>query len=320
MALKAPDVPHLAGRDAALRALGFRDYEAAWLTLVCLHSGVFTRTQFTEHHRCSTKTTHAFVHRLVDAGLAREHPLPETDTRLRYTRVYGRALYRALDIEHLRHRRAADGVVLFRRLLSFDYLVRHPDLPWLATEADKAVHFTTRGMRRARIPSRLYGGAAKRDRRYFPLNLPIAANDRSATFVYADPGRETDTELRSWAAGHRYLWARLRALGTEVHVAAVARTVVKQHQLAGKVAAWANSPTVRPLTPEEWETLAAVRVAILAADPAGFERWGGFEHARRLAIDLRKRADLEVAGGTSGRSIDGYSAHHAQHLGPLGLA
>lgn len=99
MALKARMSRTWPGRDAALRELCFRDYEAAWLTLVCLHSVVFTRTQFTEHHRCSTKTTHAFVHRLVDAGLARDHPLPATDTRLRYTHVYGRALYRALDIE-----------------------------------------------------------------------------------------------------------------------------------------------------------------------------------------------------------------------------
>ena len=324
MGIHRPAVPHLAGRAAALREFGFRPHEAAWLTLVCLHSGFFTRTQFTEHHRCSTKTTHAFVHRLVDAGVARERPMPGAATRLRYTHVYDRRLYRALGIEYVRHRRTAGDVVLFRRLLSFDHVIRHPRLPWLATEAEKVAHFEARGIRRVLLPSRVFGGAAQRTRRYFALNLPIAADDRSATFVYADPGRETDTELRSWAKSHRHLWARLRALGTEVHVAGVARTLVKQHALSRRIAAWTNSPAGQPLTPEEWETLAAadadLDIAIATGDPRACARWGGFNPCRRLVIGLRKRADLEDSGAAIAPRIDHYSMHRADHLGPIGLA
>ncbi|MCY3590324.1 MAG: hypothetical protein OXH32_01640 [Acidobacteria bacterium] len=320
MALKLPDVPHLAGRDAALREFGFRPHEAAWLTLVCLHSGFFTRTQFTEHHRCSPETARAFVRRLIDAGVAREHPLPGAGTRLRYTHVYDRRLYRALDIEHVRHRRVAEDMVLFRRLLSFDHVIRHPRLPWLATEAEKVAYFEAHGVRRRMLPSRIYGGAARRTRRYFALNLPIAADDRSATFVYADPGRETDTELCSWAASHRQLWVWLRALGTEVHVAGVARTLVKQHALSRRIAAWANSPAVQPLTPQERETMAAITAAIRTGNRDALAQWGGFNPARRILIPLRKRADLAVAGTAAGSQIDSYSTHHAQHLGPLGLA
>ena len=243
-------------------------------------------------------------------------------TRLRYTHVHGRALYRALGIERVRRRKGAEDLVLFRRLLSFDHVLRHPDLPWLATEREKIAYFVTRGMSVAHLPSRVYGGAAKRTRRYFPLNLPIAADEKSATFVYADPGRETDTELCSWAASHRHLWARLRALGTEIHVAAVARTVVARHALSRKVAAWTNpmSPAAQPLTPEERETLAAIEAAILSADRAALDRWGGLNPARRIAGPLRLRADLEDAGDASGARIDGYSTHHAQHLGPQSLA
>ena len=320
-----PAVPHLAGRDAALREFGFRPHEAAWLTLVCLHSGVFTRTQFTEHHRCHRKKTSRFLRALTERGFAREHPLPGVGTRLRYTHVSSRSLYSALGVEDTRHRRKPEeDVVLFRRLLSLDHVVRHPRLPWLATEAEKVAHFEARGIPRNHHPSRIYGGAAKRTRRYFPLKLPIAADLRSATFVYADPGRETDTELRSWAASHRYVWARLRAVGTEVRVAAVARTVVKQHQLARRVAAWTSArPNARPLTPEERETLAAayvdLDVAIATGDPRPCARWGGFNPCRRLIIGLRKRAGLEVTGGASGPAIDGYSTHHARGLGPLGL-
>ena len=47
------------------------------------------------------------------------------------------------------------------------------------------------------------------------LKLPIAADMKSATFAYVDPGRHTDKELRRWAAEHRPLWSRLRELGTQ---------------------------------------------------------------------------------------------------------
>ena len=211
MALTAPEVPHLAGRDAALRELGYRDWEAAWLTLVCLHSGVFTRPQLTEHHRCSTKPAHTFLSRLVDAGVAGEHPVPGMDNHLRFTHVFGRGLYRALGIENVRHRRKAEDLVLFRRLLSLDHVVRHPGLPWLATEQEKVDHFTARGIRRDHLPSRIYGRPGKRTRRYFALKLPIAADEKSATFVYVDPGRETYTELQGGDASPCAPWGGFNA-------------------------------------------------------------------------------------------------------------
>ena len=326
MALSAPDVPHLAGRDSALRELGYRDWEAAWLTLVCLHSGVFTRPQFVDHCGCSIHAAARFVGRLVDAGVAREYPVPDNTVGLRYVHVFGRGLYRALGIEHVRHRRKTEDVVLFRRLLSLDHVVRHPDLPWLATEREKVDHFTGRGVERERLPSRLYGAASKRTRRYFALKLPVAADQQSATFVYVDPGRHTDRELQRWAGEHRALWVRLRALGTEVRVAAVARTVAKQHELACKVAAWtvATPSSAQPLTPDERETLAAatadLEAAVAAGDAADLERWGGLNPCRRLVIGLRKRADIEASAAAAGAVIDAWSTHHARHLGPLGLA
>ena len=329
MAPTPPEVPHLAGRDAALRELGYRDREAAWLTLVCLHSGVFTRTQFIAHHRCRDNAAHRLVQRLVDSGAAREHPLPDMDTKLRYTHVFGRGLYRALGIENVRHRRKAEDLVLFRRLLSLDHVVRHPGLPWLATEQEKVDHFTARGIRSDHLPSRIYGRPGKRTRRYFALKLPIAADKKSATFVYVDPGRETDTELQRWAKEHRPLWSRLRELGTELHVAVVARTVAAQHALSSKVAAWLNVPATpanggEPLTPEERETLAAVAVAVrrsaTTGDPRPCHPWGGFNPARRLLISLRKRDDLEASEAGTRALIDGYSTHHARGLTPQSLA
>ncbi len=329
MAPTPPEVPHLAGRDAALRELGYRDWEAAWLTLVCLHSGVFTRPQVTAHHSVTVEAARQFVGRLLDAGVAREHPVPGMDNHLRFTHVFGRGLYRALGIENVRHRRKAEDLVLFRRLLSLDHVVRHPDLPWLATEQEKVDHFTACGIRRAHLPSRIYGRPGKRTRRYFALKLPIAADETSATFVYVDPGRETDTELQRWAQEHLPLWSRLRERGTELHVAVVARTVAAQHALSSKVAAWLNVPAAaanggKPLTPQERETLAAADAALDRAlatgDPSPCAPWGGFNPCRVLVIQLRNRADLEDSDGASGARIDSYSTHHARGLGPPDLA
>ena len=70
---------------------------------------------------------------------------------------------------------------------------RQLDLPWLATEQEKVAHYTARGIRREDLPGRLYGGGVKRTRRYFTLKLPIAADEKSATFVYvAERGRDRE--------------------------------------------------------------------------------------------------------------------------------
>ena len=36
-------IEHLRGRDRKLEPLGWTGQDAEWITLVCLHSGVFTR-------------------------------------------------------------------------------------------------------------------------------------------------------------------------------------------------------------------------------------------------------------------------------------
>ena len=116
--------------------LGWTGAEAEWLALVCLHSGVFTRAQYCHHLGVGRRAsaTHRFVRRLVEEGIAAEHPIPGVRTKARLCHVSGRGLYRALGVENVRHRRrSAEGVVL-RRLLSLDFVMERPDLPWLATE------------------------------------------------------------------------------------------------------------------------------------------------------------------------------------------
>ena len=55
-------IAHLRDRAAALMAHGWTRREAEWLALVCLHSGVFFRSQYLAF---IGRTNPALVHRLI---------------------------------------------------------------------------------------------------------------------------------------------------------------------------------------------------------------------------------------------------------------
>ena len=107
-------------------------------------------------------------------------------------------------------------------MLSLDYLIERPTLGWLPTEADKVRRFEALGIDRGtccRTGNMVQG--EKGQPRYFALKLPIAIDERAATFVYVDAGQSTDSELRAWGVAHAPLWAALRARTFAVHVVAV---------------------------------------------------------------------------------------------------
>ena len=55
-------------------------------------------------------------------------------------------------------------------------------------------------------------GAVRKQTRYFALKLPIAVDAKTATFAYLDPGKYTDTELRSGGAAGKCRPAAKRVL------------------------------------------------------------------------------------------------------------
>ena len=114
-------------------------------------------------------------------------------------------------------------LLLFRLARSDGVLggLGNPELPWLPTEQEKVAFFDLLGIDRNRIPHRIYHGAVRKQTRYFALKLPIAADAKTATFAYIDPGNTTDTELRSWGAAHEWLWRALRGKGIKVQVVAI---------------------------------------------------------------------------------------------------
>ena len=163
--------------------------------MVCLRGGVFTRTQWTSFLSCH----HEHVRRAVPCPRRARRGRRRESARHRRNRPHlpGRRIYRAPGAEHIRHRRDASTEVLMRRLLSLDYVIEHTGLPWLPTEPEKVGAFEVLGLERELLPS-LLRRAAGTTRRYFPVKQPLALEAGRAVFVYADPGHETTTALRSW--------------------------------------------------------------------------------------------------------------------------
>ena len=210
-------IEHLHEREKALEPLGWTGREAEWVALVCLHSGVFTRAQLSYFLNDPSRVAASrFVRALIKKKMAVEDDRAIFPGGAKAVRISNKEIYCKLGIENVRHRRDADDSVMLRRLLSLDYVPENPELPWLPTEQEQVAFLDLLGIDRRRIPHRVYLGAVGSQTRYFALKLPIAADTKTATFAYVDPGRYTDTELRSWGAAHEWLWRALRLKGIEL--------------------------------------------------------------------------------------------------------
>ena len=138
-------IPHLRGREKALAQFGWKGRDAEWIALVCLHSGVFTRGQWSTFLRVHPEQSRRGVHPLVKRGLASEDAVPDIGGVGRVCRIFSR--------------RIASPEVLLRRLLSLDYVLERPELAWLPTELEKVRCFESLGFPRQRLPLRVYRGA-----------------------------------------------------------------------------------------------------------------------------------------------------------------
>ena len=83
-----------------------------------------------------------FIQALVTKRSAAEDSLQEWNV----CRIFSRPIFQALGAEDIRHRRVASTEILLRRLLSLDYVLEHPALPWLPTEPEKVRAFEPLGI------------------------------------------------------------------------------------------------------------------------------------------------------------------------------
>ena len=277
-------------RAKALRPFGWKGRKAEWIALVCLHSGVFTRTQATAFLKTHHERARRMVHALIAQGLAAEETVPRVRGIGRVCRIYARSLYRALGAEHIRHRRTASPVVLLRRLLSLEHVIEHPNLPWLPTEAEKVAAFDALGIERGLLPVRVYRGTAGTTRRYFHVKLPVALDSKRAVFVYADPGHDTATALRSWGDAHRGLWRALGTLGRSVETVAVARSLRETNRARKVMRYWTEGFGPAEPDPKTAKELARIERAILEGAVEILDEYGGLQAAMQKSVALEKEA------------------------------
>ena len=168
----------------------------------------------------------------------------------------------------------------------------HPDLPWLPTEQGKVACFEQLGTDSELLPKRIYYGRANGRVRYFHIKMPVAVEQDRAVFTYIDPGMGTPSELHSWGAAHRGLWAKLRQSGRRVEVVAVPW---EQH-LLDRAERVLQSWTVRDMSEAEIELL-ALRQAVTQADGDTVERYGGLNAALKKINQLAQENPVSNGRG-----------------------
>ena len=302
-------IEHLKGRERALASLGWTGREAEWIALVCLHSGVFTRPQFCHYFDAARKRAYRFVKALIDRKEAVESEWPVVNGGGKSCRISSKPIYRALGIENIRHRRKATVSVLRRRLLSLDFVLEHPGLNWLPTEGEKVEFIEGLGVHSNLIPRRIYYGAVRAQKRYFALKLPVAGGDKTVTFAYVDPGRESTGELNSWGAAHGPLWDAIRAKGRRVEVIAIGAeldAVLRADRMLQLWAAAEPGKVATGLTVKQ--EISAIREALLSDDLEFMSQYGGMNQGAERYKELLTLPEAELVKGVS---IDGYSTYRA---------
>jgi len=312
-------IPHLRGRSSELEALGWTGRAAEWVALVCLHSGAFIRAQYLAFLGTDERKP---AERVVASLLAGDEPAATEETwgdlglgkapgdrpRLLVCRVVSRKVYRALGVEHIRHRREASPAVQLRRLLSLDYVVDHADEPWLPTEDEKVGAFEGLEIPGDVLPRRDYRGEGGTRRRHFVGKFPIALAGDAATFVYVDAGDATAKGLGSWGKDHRVLWTALRQRGIAVGVVVVSRSHGSLARAERVLSRWK-----RGTGGEAVEAVAErkqLEEAIAEVDVEALAKYGGVDGALARLSELEAMPPAEAGGGW----IDTGTTWHSRRL------
>ena len=196
-----------------------------------------------------------------------------------------------------------------RRLLSLDFVLEHPGMNWLPTEGEKVEFIEEIGLPSRLIPRRIYYGAVAAQKRYFALKLPVAGGNKTVTFAYVDPGRESTGELNSWGAAHGPLWDALRAKGRRVEVIAIGaenKPVERADLVLQLWAAAEPGKVIEGLTVKQ--EMRAIKEAIGKRDRKFLGKYGGLIQAGERYKKLLKLPEAEL---TEGVSIDAYSTYRA---------
>ena len=289
--------PHLDGRSAKLAdALDLPPQLAEWLAVAALHSGCFLRSQlqfFGGYNEDNRMSVLRIIRRLNKKNLITETP---KDSLGLLARITNKSVYRLLNASDIRHRRLASWPVMFRRLLSLDYVLDHPDLNWLPTESEKVACFDQLGIDHANLPRRVWDNATGHTVRLFANKHPIAVDPdaQRAVFVYADSEEKSPQGVVSWRKEHAALWADLYRLGFDLDIVHASFNSRLEESVSRVFASWKNLPQSSISSAELEAKLALVHQAIESNDDRELEEYGGFNGALRASVVLKEQLDQQT--------------------------
>jgi hypothetical protein len=184
-------------RANAVAKFGFTLRQARFLVTVMLHSGVCLRRQYATFAGIVLgEKTRRFFAKLVRLRYASAYPCRHN--RGHVYQVHHKGLYRAIGETDSRHRRPLSATRVVENLMLLDAVLAEPNLVWLATDHDKAVHLTAlTPIDEARLPLLGIGKRATKGRPALVGKFPIGIDLRGrALLVYL----ATDGELGRFRA------------------------------------------------------------------------------------------------------------------------
>ena len=185
---------------------------------------------------------------------------------------------------------------MFRRLLSLDYVLDHPNLNWLPTESEKVACFDQLGIEHANLPRRVWDNATGYTVRLFANKHPIAVDplNKQARFVYTDSEEKSPQGVRSWRKEHAALWSDLYRLGFDLHIVHASFNPRLEESVSRVFSSWKNLPQSSLSSAEIEAELALVHQAIDSNDDRALQEYGGFNGALRASAALKERLEQQT--------------------------
>lgn len=200
-----------------LQSFGYSETEARFLCLAALHSGYFLRRQFISFSGAVRGRVPAnLIAKLLDKGHVKA-------LCYRYGRIVyhlsSKPIYEALGQADNRHRRQRPVFSIKNKLMTLDFVLRHPDHTYLATEREKLQYF----LGQLKLDPEVLPRANYRSRekstitaRYFVDKFPIflsAAPEIGAppvvSFCYIDEGLQSFSGFEYYLRQYWQLFAAL---------------------------------------------------------------------------------------------------------------
>ena len=284
--------------DAVADATDLPQRAAEWTAYAALHAGVFTRLQLRAWlQKPSPDAERAEASRIIASlrtlGLATEEDLAGIGPCVH---IHAKQVYRALGETDNRNRRRPGREKAIERLLCLDYVLDHPDEPWLPTEDGKTQACEDAGIDRATWPRKVYpakDGQSETTRFFvekFPLALDLQA--RRAVAACVNPGT-TNARLKGWLDAYNPLLEAIAGAGLTLSL-----VHISQRPELAEPAARQLEQAARGLGDGDAEEAALERIrnAIRACTEEALESVGGLGEALETARRIFDRRAGRSAG------------------------